>query len=85
MASRFENARVLSHSLRASVPRQRGEGGIDVLDSPAGVGDDDAVGGMLHGGHQAGPLDNAVSRRAVRFDQGKTSSLPVLSARAGSS
>ena len=57
LASRFEDARVLPHRFLAGVSGHRGEGGIYVLDFPAGVGDDDAIGGLLHGRDQAGPLD----------------------------
>ena len=57
LAARFEDARVLPNSFLAAVSRHRGKRRIYVLDFPAGVGDDDAIRGLLHGRNQPGPLD----------------------------
>jgi len=48
---------MLPNSFFAAVSRQRGKRRIYVLDFPAGVGDDDAIRGLLHGRNQPGPLD----------------------------
>jgi hypothetical protein len=54
---RFEGAGVLVYGFRAAISRHRSEGGIYVLYSPFGVGDDDAVGRLFHGRDQSGSLD----------------------------
>jgi hypothetical protein len=47
----------LLYPVSAAVSRQRGECRIYVPNCPVKIGDDDGIGGLLHGRSQAGPLN----------------------------
>lgn len=66
LATRFEDARELAYGFLAAVASEGREGGIYILDSARGIGDDDAICGLLDGCRQGSLLD----RRTFRLHLG---------------
>lgn len=69
LASRLEETRILPYRFLTGVSGDRGKRRIHVLNFPAGVGDDNAIGGLLHGRRQAGPLHYPIFRNHAHLGE----------------